>query len=244
MDETNGASFLSVSVTPISDVTLREISDAIGQIDNPSVTAPGRFELLENADLVEEFAAVGITLGAEDPHQADWIEAEAAVFLRRAAECDVETDRLKAAMTRQIALVTAHYTRLIEREQRRYGECVRHIEYLASIATFPKKKKSLETPFGSFGRRDKSATVELVNPAELLDWAIAHQPEHVKAVRTATLADADVQAAIANGEDVKIVPEWGAIKKTLDVDGALPPGVAKIAARTEYFAAPLLPTGA
>ena len=68
-----------------------------------------------------------------------------------------------------------------------------------------------------------------------------HRPEHVRAVLASTLADPAMAEAVANGQDVKLSPEWGALKKTLAPDAELPPGVAKVEARTEFYAAPILP---
>lgn len=221
-------------------VDVFSIDESTPEIGNSPATGEP-FRLLENEDLAQELALVGIQVGQEDPTNTAAIEAEAAVFLRRAGECDAETDRLKATMQKQIEVVMAHYGQRIQAAQRRYAECVRHVEYLASIAQYPKRAKSFATPFGAFGRRDRSATVQLADSSALLDWAKAEQPTHVRAVLTSTLADPSMRDALEAGQDVKLAPEWNAIKKTLDPDGTLPPGVMKVEARTEFYAAPELP---
>lgn len=166
--------------------------------------------------------------------------ATAALFLRLGAEHEAEIAKLADAKRDEMAIIAAHYDRRIEAERRAVEHFQRIVQEIATIAMESGdfgKKKSASTPYGEFGVRDKSATVELSDSAALLAHLTAEAPAFVKVKPTLSLEDARERFTDAELADAKLEPAWSLVKAELcrDLGGPLPPGVTLVpASRTAY----------
>jgi hypothetical protein len=138
----------------------------------------------------------------------------------------------------ELEAVRAHYERQLMPLRTRRRVFLDFVENLAALVQW-KKKKSAATPYGTFGVKDRAATVKLADPDAALAWAREERREVVRVVVTLPLAEAyqyftDDELARA----AKVELEWGRLKASLDADGALPPGVERIEAVREPFATP------
>lgn len=196
----------------------------------------------DEADLVADLHAVGIDVSAPQSLAMEQRRAMASMFLRRAALARREAQQLEGARDMEIALIEMHYAGQIGRATDRARACEAAVESLAEIAREAGdfgKKKSASTPFGSFGFRETSETPELADVAALTQYAAAHEPEYVKA--TVTLPLVEARERFTDKELVErgaLAVQWGEFKKTLDLDEALPPGVAVKPATRTFFAKP------
>lgn len=97
----------------------------------------------------------------------------------------------------------------------RYAAYERWVLMVAELIEWPKRKQSHDTPYGSFGVRKMAATVELVDEAKTLAWAMIERPDMIK---------------------TKQVLSWGELKKTLDAsEDVLPDGVERIEAKAVAY---------
>lgn len=231
--------------------TLAEnVADITGRLDDGQgapVAAPqdDPFAFLLDGteqDLIDDFATLGIDVGAPSALEAPQRQAAASMLLRRAALARREAAKLEAARDAEIALIEMHYAAEIGRQEaraRQLEDAVTQIAEIAREAGDFGKKKSASTPFGTFGFRETAATVELEDASQALAFAREHAPECVKADLTLPLTEAreyftDDELAARNALSLK----WGEFKKTLDPEEALPPGVKVKPASREFFAKP------
>jgi len=230
----------TATATPIADVTLSALS-----ADQAS-TVETRFVLPDiDEDIRADFAARGIDLANGDTLEQTQREAAAALLLRLIIRKDDEIARLTETMDLEIDLVRSHYARLIAKPKSDRAGFERHVHNLAEISATLKgfgKKKSASTPFGSFGIRQSSATVEVTDAAALLEHLKANDPAKVKVVATMPLNEAREYLSPTELAKTKMEPRWAELKATLSPDGELPPGVAKVPETTTAFAKPERPT--
>lgn len=208
-------------------------------------------------DIIGDLAAVGITIrstkevGTDPSHTEALVDSAAqratiaALYLRLAGESNAEIERHKAAMMLQVELITAHYERLMAPAARRRDGFLRQVENLALIAgmegDFGKRKKSAETPFGSFGYKDTDATVALDDSDALCKHLVVEDPTRIRVIVKLPLDEAREYLNETELAETKMEPLWGEYKKTLSPDGELPPGVKKVAAARTPFAKPMQP---
>ena len=113
------------------------------------------------------------------------------------------------------------------------------IEVIAELTPWA-KKKSAETPYGVYGVRESTPTVECVDRHALTVWAATERPDIVRMKITLPLAEAkerftDAELdAFATGDI-----EWGAFKGTIALDAPLPAGVAIVPAKRIPYAKPM-----
>jgi hypothetical protein len=190
-------------------------------------------------DVTADLAAMGITLtpdverSLDDPHR----QAMAALLLRRMQQNQAKRDALIAAKELTMLGIEAHYDRQAAPLDAEYLRLERFVETLAEITAWG-KKRSASTPFGSYGIRTRSATVECPDPAATLAYAVAAAPEFVRVAASLPLPQARESFSESELAGMKQSLEWGKFKPTLDVDGTLPPGVVAIPARREPFVTP------
>jgi phage host-nuclease inhibitor protein Gam len=191
-------------------------------------------------DVTQDLAAIGVELvpNVEQDLDDERRHAMAALLLRRAGGVDREIASIQRTMELELEAVRAHYERQLMPLRTRRRLFLDFVENLAALVQW-KKKKSAATPYGTFGVKDRAATVKLADPDAVLAWAREERREVVRVVVTLPLAEAyqyftDDELARA----AKVELEWGKLKASLDVDGALPPGVERVAAVREPFAAP------
>lgn len=201
-------------------------------------------------DIIADLAAVGVMLSSAYPNDEQIAaveqsrrEAMAAIYLAAAGRCD-ETmlrhantrDHLIAPLLARIERIRRFYDAQIVYEQRRRDELVRFVEHLAQLSTYPGKKKSIATPFGTFGYRDVSATVELVSEDAAIDWAKQMAPGYVQVTAKLNLSVAREYLTEPELAECKQTLKWGEMKKHLANDVDLPPGVQRVEGGRQFYA--------
>jgi hypothetical protein len=188
-------------------------------------------------ELDAELAAMGVELtpGVEEAMAEERRQGMAAVLLRRAGREDAAIAELQGTMELQLAAIRACYERQIAPHAARRDRYLQHVELVAELTPW-KKRKSAITPFGTYGVRDTSATVEVTDRKALAEHALTALPGFVRIDLQLPLAEAKERFSDDEiKQRGKVDVEWGKLKSTLDVDGTLPPGVIKVdAARTAY----------
>jgi hypothetical protein len=192
-------------------------------------------------DIEADFAAIGIefTHDAERAATRAQLEASASLALRRIVGAERELDRLHATMDLQMQAIRFSYERQMAPVRARHAQLTRYVETLAELTPWG-KKKSADTPFGSFGVKDFSASVAVEDGDILTEHAVAHIPGFVTVAITMPLSEARehfTAEEIESRGTVKV--EWGALKKTLGPSKEVPPGVTVVPARREAFAKPM-----
>lgn len=128
--------------------------------------------------------------------------ATAAVRVMRAIERDraeirearrLERDSISQIEARELAPLNAKYDAL-----------ERWVSMLAELIAWG-KRKSHDTPFGTFGIRSYAATVALTDEAALLAWAMIERPEMVKVKQTVSWAD--VKKSLSAAEAPETLPD-------------------------------------
>lgn len=190
-------------------------------------------------DVVKDLAAVGITLDrspATDLSDAER-QAFAARLLRRACEIEDASAEINAACETEIAMIRANAKRRTDPLQREYVQIITAVQGIAGLIAW-KKRKSAQTPYGALGIRHRPATVELSDADATLAWAIASRPEVVRVSASLPLSEARERFSSDELAAHAMRLEWGALKKGLDPEGELPPGIVAVPARDEPFATP------
>jgi phage host-nuclease inhibitor protein Gam len=196
-------------------------------------------------DIRADLIAVGVDLANPDLLAQQQREAAAALFLRHICVRDQRIADLERSMELEIDLVTRHYARLIAKPTQERAAFVRQVELMAELSAVQKgfgKKKSASTPFGTFGIRHSGATVELTDAAALLEHLKASDPTKVKVTAVLPLNEAREYLSPEELAKTKMEPRWSDVKATLDPEGELPPGVAKVPETVTPFAKPEAPT--
>lgn len=196
-------------------------------------------------DIRADLIAVGVDLANPDRLAQQQREAAAALFLRHICSRDQQIANLQEAMEMEIELVSRHYGRLIAKPKSERESFVRHVEMLAELSALQKgfgKKKSASTPYGSFGIRHAGATVECIDAAKLLEHLKATDPSKVKVTAVLPLNEARDYLSESELAKTKMEPKWADVKASLNPDGELPPGVAKVPESEVPFAKPESPT--
>lgn len=214
-------------------------------MDNHECTEDG-FALPDlDEELKSDLAAVGIDLSAPRDLAQEQREAAAAILLRLICKRDEQIANLQRTMELELDLVRNHYARLIAKPKSDRDGFVRHVEMLAELSATLKgfgKKKSATTPFGSFGIRHSSATVEMQDASALLEHLKTADPTKVKVTATLPLNEAREYLSESELAKTKMEPKWAEVKASLDPNGTLPPGVAKVPEREVPFAKPEAPS--
>jgi hypothetical protein len=207
----------------------------------------------DDEDIVADLKALGVITdaGTKTPAELEQerLVAVAGFYLDRMGRCDLEAialndqrDALLAPYRAKIDQIEAFYAGQLARVARRRAEYERQATQLAELAQYPGKKKSLDTPFGTLGFRDQSASVELVDESKATAWAVEKRPELVRVTAKLPLTEAREYLSESELAACKQELRWGDLKKTIDVTrdaiADLPPGVARIEPRRAYFAKP------
>lgn len=234
--------------------SLVEVHAEIGAIENAEQMAsspvPEPFVLpTGDEDIIADLAAIGITFGTtvdeESARAAEQSQREAmgAIYLDHASRCDERAaelaatrDKLLAPLQARIARIERFYAAQITYENRRREELLRFVEYLAQLCQYPGKKKSIATPFGSFGFRDVSPTVELTDEAAAIEWAKQMAPGFVSVAAKLDLAAAREYFTEPELAACKQSLKWGELKKHVAAEEDLPPGVQRIAGGRQFYA--------
>jgi phage host-nuclease inhibitor protein Gam len=222
------------------DLVAATLSDPLTPDDHHLVAALMGTHVLDGIDddVTQDLAAMGIALAPNVEAEMDdeRRHAMAAVLLRRAGGVGREIEQIEGTMSLELEAIRAHYERQLMPLRTRRQVFLDFVANLAGLVQW-KKKKSAATPYGSFGVKDRAASVRLADAAAALTWARTNQPDVVRVVVTLPLADAyqyftDDELA-ATG---KVELEWGKLKAALDAAGALPPGVERVEPVRETFA--------
>lgn len=190
-------------------------------------------------DLAADLATVGVTLtlGVEREVGPSQREAMAALLLRRAGGIERAVATLDAACDLELAAIRAHYGRKTAALLAQRDRLVGYVQVIAEVTEW-KKKKSVETPYGTFGVKDTAPTVRCEDDAALLAWAQEQRPEVVRVTAALSLSEARQFLTDEEIAGHKTAVEWGKLKATLEPDGALPPGVVKVEGSRTAFAKP------
>lgn len=112
-------------------------------------------------------------------------------LLKRLAADESEIDELTAAAKKEVELVTTRYQAVITQASKRSAWKQFALQQLAAIL-FPEvdaKKKSINLPYGTIGRRDFKATPELVDDIAAVQRARETARQHVKLVWKGSLEE-------------------------------------------------------
>lgn len=225
-----------------------------GPTDGPAVTPTESFVLPDiDDDLRADFAAIGIDLsidpqdGAADDFAAleqAKREALAAMLLRRVAQRDRELEAAQSAFELEVQILTQHYDRRMAGARRDREACIRFVEHLALLSAEQGgfgRKKSADTPWGTFGIRERGASVECTDKDALIKHYAQTNPLLVSVTAKLPLSRAKLLMSEGEIAAAKVEPVWNAIKKTLDPNGTLPPGVVKVEPMRVAYAEPRTP---
>lgn len=197
--------------------------DAVVIVGNDVAVTDPEPDLPIEDDVRADLEAAGLVVGDESAMAQAQRDAMAAIYLRRMGALGRELDRQAEAEKLEHEVITRHYGRLAAPLIRQLAAYEQQVEILAelSVATMG-KKHSAETPWGSYGYRNQSATVELADRMAALSFAREHAPAFVKTKTTEDLA-------------------WSEWKKTLATlpPDQLPAGVVAVPARREFYAKPI-----
>lgn len=202
-----------------------------------------------NEDIIADLAAIGIDFGGSELTDAELAEdqakreAVAATFLDHASRHEARADELAEARDHQLAIIIAKgqrirefYERQIQKQHARRDELLRYVEHLASISIYNGKKKSIDTPFGTFGFKDVAPSAQLFDEGAALTWAKSVNPEYVQVTAKLGLNVAVEYLTDAELAECKQTLKWGELKKKLDLDAELPPGVQKTEGGRQFYA--------
>jgi hypothetical protein len=200
-----------------------------------------------NEEIAADLAAMGITSGAifdkEEEYDQAQREAVAATFLDHASRHATRADELAQARDHQLAVllekgqrIRDFYAAQIKKQNDRRDELLRYVEHLASISIYHGKKKSIDTPFGTFGFKDVAPSAQLVDEAQALTWAKSVNPEYVQVTAKLGLNVAVEYLTDAELAECKQTLKWGELKKRLDLDAELPPGITKVEGGRQFYA--------
>lgn len=162
-----------------------------------------QFTLPTEADEIAELHALGVgvvvdgdkhalTADVKDAAEAD---AVASHLLRKLAEAQADRARTAKAFEIERDQLLQRYSRLFEPHTSRIAFLESMLANLASTVEFG-KKKSRDVGYGTYGRRQVRAHLEIVDDAKALAWAIEKAPSAVKA-----LVALDIARARALGVD-------------------------------------------
>lgn len=192
------------------------------------------------ADIAASLVDVGVTVGEEAAATIAQQQAAATMAMRvmRAIQRDIDTADEGLRLEKQALDQMAE--RQVAPLKSRLAAYRRYVETVAELMEWG-KKKSHDSPYGTFGVRDKAAGVDCTDRAALATWAATVKPEFAEYEITLPLAQAreyfTETELVAMGADLDV--KWSELKKTLDPSGDLPPGVVKVeAARTPFAKLP------
>jgi hypothetical protein len=209
--------------------------DEIGSIEAP---APTHILAGIDEDIEADLAAIGVNLtpGAEVEMENARRQAYAALLFRRVQKLRREIRETEQARDLELGMVRAHYERQITRPRAAVATLLDFIATLARLTVWG-KKRSHATPYGTFGVRKASATVQVTDEAAALAWARTEQPEMVRVTIALPLDEARQFFTDDEIDKHKVSLEWGKLKKTLSPEAeTLPPGVVKVDGGDEPFA--------
>jgi hypothetical protein len=207
-----------------------------------------------DADIVADFAAMGILFQNPAEPSAEELqtleqtqrEAMAARYLELAGLCDAECTKLDETrdlivnpLLEKIARVTAFYSERQAKLIARRDGLLRFVEHLAALSSYPGKKKSIATPFGTFGYRDIAPTVRLVDEPKTLEWLRQDYPGFVQVTAKLPLDEAREYLGESQLAECKHSLKWVELKKLIDPSAKeLPPGVEPVPGGREFYAKP------
>jgi hypothetical protein len=191
-------------------------------------------------DIDQDLRAIGVELtpGVEQDMEDSRRQAMAALLFRRIRGRELAIGTLRDAMELELAAIRECYERQIAPLAADVAQITGVIEEIAQLTTWG-KKKSAETPYGIYGVRESEATVECTDRQALTVWAATAIPALVRMKVTLPYA-----AAVERFTETELNElatgdvEWNAVKKQLDPNGDLPPGVARVPAKKVPYAKP------
>jgi len=189
-------------------------------------------------DIANDLRAIGVELvpdvekNMDDSHR----QAMAAMLFRRVRGIERAITTLREARNIELTGIAECYERQMAPLVAQSARLLGFVEVLAEHTPWG-KKKSAETPYGTYGVTNKGATVALVDSPRATEWAKANEPQLVRVVATLPLSDAMERFSTEElSQLAKIELQWGELKKTLSPDGELPPGVQKVDAKIVPYA--------
>lgn len=189
-------------------------------------------------DIVSDLRALGIELtpDVERDMEESRRQAMVALMFRRVRANTVAIETLEAARALEQTAIDACYERQIAPLAAAVKILLGSIEAVADMTPWG-KKKSAETPYGTYGVRESAATVECADREALTQWARTNRPALVRVVATLSYVDARERFTEEEMKDLaKLDVAWGDFKKTLALDDELPPGVLEVPAKRVPFA--------
>lgn len=221
------------------EIGTRWTASVDGTVIAEGTVLPQHFLAGIDDDVEQDLAAIGIALtpdverSMENAHR----QAMAAVLFRRIQRITAGLSETQRTMDLELAMVRAHYERQMVPGREKVKSLLGFIQILAELTPWG-KKRSHETPYGTFGVKKKPASVALADESATLGWARAERPECVRVAITLSLTEALQYFTSAEIEKQKVSLEWGKLKATLEDAHTLPPGVVRTQERDEAFAKP------
>ena len=192
-------------------------------------------ETLVGDEILPALQEIGLTVGNEGHATAAQQQAAATFGMKVMRGIQHDIDRITEARDMEIAGIRAMADMDAAPLVARLARYRTWVLTLAELIEWG-KKKSHDSPFGSFGVRDTKATVKCESRADTAAYVAVHAPEFARVELTLPLTEARERFTedeiTALGElDVA----WNEYKITLDAEQPLPPGVVKVpAARTPF----------
>lgn len=162
-------------------------------------------------------------------------QAAATMAMRRMRAIQRDIERIEDARDLEKQAIEDMAANELRPLRARLDESRRYVETLAELMEWG-RKKSHDSPYGSFGVRDSEAKLDCTDRVTLATWASKHAPQFARVEMTLPLTVAAERfSAPELAEMGELDVEWSEMKKALHPDGELPPGVVKVAAvRTPY----------
>lgn len=186
-------------------------------------------------EFVTTLNALGVTVGEEAAADSAQQQMAATTAMRtmRAIQRDIDVaDEARNLEKQAIDLMCESQLAPLRARLTAYRAYVENVSALIEWG----KKKSHDTPYGTFGVRDAGAKVDCTDRVALAEWATVHAPQFVRVELTVPLKDAKERFSeqeIADMGELDVL--WNEIKGTLSPDGELPPGVTLVEpSRTPY----------
>lgn len=198
-------------------------------------------ELTPKQDALEEIApalaAVGISVGQESEATTAQQQAAATLSMRVMKAIQRDLDRITEARDMELDGIRAMAEMEMAPMIARLEVHRRWVLTLSELIEWG-KKKSHDSPFGSFGVRSSSASVKCESRADTAAHVAEHAPEFARVEMTIPLLEARerfTEDEIAALGELDVA--WDEYKKTLDVNAeTLPPGVVKVPEARKPFA--------
>lgn len=157
------------------------------------MTAPA-LDITTDDDILNDLAAVGVTLAPPAEHAPAPLAAFASDLLRAMADVDREVALLAETRAAEHARVDMRYSLPLDRLSRRRAVLEGAVQNIARDFPYPKGKKSLTVGNGTFGVRTQAEKVAVLHEPAVLDWARRVMPDAIKVVTKESVPHAALAA--------------------------------------------------